>query len=154
MVAIRRIGRADLISLDKGSNCSRSAAHTVAATRTILANAPIAALCMIIAFPLAAQAKWKAAYSDASDEVAAWYSAQHNGIGQRCCDEADGHPFYGAYAVGKNGDVEFHFGGTHYHLPAYKVLHGPNPTGHAVWWYVDRFDGVHTDYCFALGSGG
>jgi hypothetical protein len=109
---------------------------------------------MLIAFPGATQAKWKAAYADAPANVVKWYSAQRNAIGQRCCDEADGHPFYKKYTFDKNGGVEFDFGGSHYHLPAWMVLHGPNPTGHAVWWYMNRFDGVHTDYCFAPGAGG
>ena|SRR6185437_12877616 len=120
----------------------------------IQTGSSIAVLCTMITFPVVTQSKWKAAYADGSANVIEWYSAQHNAIGQRCCDEADGHSFYQEYAFDKNGGVESDFRGSHYHLPRWMVLHGPNPTGHAVWWYMDRFDGVRTDYCFAPGSGG
>jgi hypothetical protein len=31
------------------------------------------------------------------------------------------------------------------------VLKGPNPTGHAVWWYLE-VGSQHRDYCFAPGT--
>ena len=111
-------------------------------------------LCAMGAVPYAAHAKWKAAYIDALKDVAAWYTVQQNGEGESCCDKADGHPFYGDYLLDANGDVEFDSSGTHYHLPAYMVLKGPNPTGHAGWWYDVEVDSRHIDLCFAPGPTG
>lgn len=78
-----------------------------------------------------------------------WYESQHNAIGGYCCNEADGKDFYGDYRLTHDGGVEFDDNGQHYKLPAYMVLTGPNPTGHAVWWHV-----AETSFCFAVGSGG
>lgn len=112
----------------------------------------LAALCVILVAPFGAEAKWNAAYGNAPEYIIKWYSGQNNGRGEWCCSEADAHAFYGDYTVLNNGDVQFNFEGRHYHLPAYMVLTGPNPTGHAVWWYVFRTDGAHVDYCFAPGA--
>jgi hypothetical protein len=43
--------------------------------------------------------------------------------------------------------------GVHRHLASYMVLDGPNPTGHAVWWFAEGTN-YHTDYCFAPGGQG
>jgi hypothetical protein len=70
---------------------------------------------------------------------------------------ADGHEFYGDYKITADGGVEFDANGEHHSLPAYMVLDGPNPTGHAVWWYIDwptNNGTIHSDYCFAPGAGG
>lgn len=122
--------------------------------RVAAQSSVVAALCTALASPVGAQAKWKSAYADAPANIIQWYSAQYNAKGQWCCDKADGHAFYDGYKLDDNGDVEFDFAGTHYHLPAYMVLQGANPTGHAVWWYMVQADGQHQDYCFALGAGG
>lgn len=82
-----------------------------------------------------------------------WYSVQHNKVGNFCCDKADAHDFYGSYQLDSDGSVEFAANGTHYHLSSDLVLSGPNPTGHAVWWYAEG-KGWHNDYCFALGPEG
>lgn len=103
---------------------------------------------------LSAEARWKEQYANAPDAIKQWYAAQRNKNGGWCCDSADGHAFYGKYAVNKDGSVEFDANGMHHKLPDYMVLSGPNPTGHAVWWYTDQPDGVHRDYCFALGAEG
>lgn len=87
-------------------------------------------------------------------KISAWFSAQHNSQGQWCCDNSDGHAFYEAYKFDPNGDVEFDSDGKHYHLPAYMVLNSPNPTGSAVWWFMDVGDGSRVSYCFAPGSAG
>lgn len=76
-----------------------------------------------------------------------WYGQQHNSAGMYCCNEADGHPYYGDYTVNSDGSVTID-GQT---IESYKVLSGPNPTGHPVWWYVDT-SGGRTTYCFIPGS--
>lgn len=101
-----------------------------------------------------AQARWKEQYANAPDGIKQWYTAQHNKNGGWCCDEADGHAFYGSYSRVHDGSIEFDVDGVHHRLPSYMILDGPNPTGHAVWWYTDQPDGVHRDYCFALGAEG
>jgi hypothetical protein len=108
----------------------------------------------IFALTISAEARWKEQYANAPDAVRQWYTAQRNKNGTWCCDQADGHAFYGSYSLDRDGGIEFDAGGVHHKLPSYMVLDGPNPTGHAVWWYTDQPDGVHHDYCFALGSQG
>ena len=112
-----------------------------------------ASLCLGL-MTLSAQARWKEQYANAPDAIKQWYATQHNKQGAWCCNNADGHDFYGDYSLDQDGSVEFDAGGTHHKLPAFMVLDGPNPTGHAVWWYVDGAAGGHTDYCFALGTEG
>lgn len=80
-----------------------------------------------------------------------WFKNQHNSVGQWCCDEADGHPYYEDYTLDKDGSVIVQMNGKPYRIESYKVLSGTNPTGHAVWWYLDG-DGGRTTYCFALGQ--
>lgn len=93
-------------------------------------------------------------YSGPADPaIRSWFSNQHDGLGGYCCDLGDGHEFYGDYKLDKDGSVEFDDGGKHHHMPAYKVLTGPNPTGVAIYWYLDSPQG-RTDYCFALGTEG
>lgn len=96
-------------------------------------------------------ARWKPQYAKASPEIQAWYKQQHNSEGQWCCDKSDGHPFYGAYTMNKDGSVTLDLKDGRRTLPKYMVLSGPNPTGHAVWWYLDVGNN-HTDFCFAPGT--
>lgn len=77
-----------------------------------------------------------------------WFQSQHNSVGQWCCDEADGHLYYGDYKLNEDGSVE----AEGQRIEPFKVLKGPNPTGGAVWWYVDGVYG-RTTYCFAPGGG-
>jgi hypothetical protein len=107
------------------------------------------ALTLITCVP--AVARWKPQYGGQAPEVQAWFKDQHNAQGQWCCDEADGHPFYGTYTINKDGSVSMNTETGPHQLPAYMVLKGPNPTGHAVWWYTDA-GGEHRDYCFAPGT--
>lgn len=106
------------------------------------------ALTLIACVP--AMAGWKAEYGAQPPEVQAWFKNQHNAQGQWCCDESDGHPFYGDYTINEDGSVTIQGPDGARTLPAYMVLKGPNPTGHAVWWYT-RAGGQHRDYCFAPG---
>jgi hypothetical protein len=99
----------------------------------------------------AADARWKPEYGDHPPEVQAWYKQQHNARGEWCCNESDGHPFYGDYSINEDGSVTLHIDGKARVLPSYMVLKGPNPTGHAVWWYLD-VGTTHRDYCFAPGT--
>ncbi len=84
-------------------------------------------------------------YADAPH--AQWYKSQHNAAGLWCCDESDGHPYYGDYALNPDGSVTVESE----KIEKNKVLTGPNPTGHAVWWYVEVGGGKQT-YCFAPGT--
>lgn len=76
-----------------------------------------------------------------------WYRSQHNSQGQWCCNEADGHPYDGDYKVNADGSVTVQG----FTIEAHKVLNGSNPTGHAVWWYLDGPNG-RTSFCFAPGT--
>lgn len=99
-----------------------------------------------------AHARWKPQYANQPAEIQAWFKQQRNAQGQVCCDRSDGHPFFGQYDMNDDGSVTLHLAGGKTHtLPAYMVLHGPNPTGHAVWWYLSN-DFGHRDYCFAPGT--
>jgi hypothetical protein len=84
--------------------------------------------------------------------ISKWFSEQHNSAGGWCCNEADGHRYYGDYVVHSDGTVTIAPGTPdEYHIEAWKVLTGPNPTGGAVWWFNEGPSGKNT-YCFAPGS--
>lgn len=87
----------------------------------------------------------------ATSSHAEWFKSQHNSEGQWCCDESDGHRYDGAYGFNEDGSVTVSLDGKPHVLPKHMVLTGPNPTGHAVWWFSDA-GGVHRDYCFAPGT--
>lgn len=109
------------------------------------------ALILLVAWLLGvAEARWNPSYEQAPPEVQGWFK-QHNGRGEWCCNESDGHPFYGNYSLNEDGSVTLFYNGTTRTLPAYMVLKGLNPTGHAVWWYLDIGE-THRDYCFAPGT--
>lgn len=110
----------------------------------------LAALIAAVAAP--ALARWKPQYANAPPEVRQWFQAQRNGRGQWCCDKSDGHAYFGQYTLNADGSVTLQLGSDRTHtLPAYMVLQGPNPTGHAVWWYAE-VGSYHKDFCFAPGS--
>ena len=113
--------------------------------RYVFAIAPLMLLCSASAF-----ARSDASYASQPAEVQAWFKQQHNLRGEWCCDESDGHPYFGDYTINADGSVTIEFGGGPHTIPAELVLRGRNPTGHAVWWYRD-VSGVHRDYCFAPG---
>lgn len=107
------------------------------------------ALVMLIAWgclSCPAVARYKAQYAQASPKIHAWYESQHNALGQSCCLSADGHDYYGNVTFNKDGSVVLDGG---YKVPSFMVLHGPNPTGHGVWFYMDGYGG-RTTFCFAL----
>lgn len=109
------------------------------------------AIALVSALAVPALARWKPEYGKAAPEVQAWFKNQHNEQGQWCCDESDGHPFFGDYKINEDGSVSLEHEGQQRTLPAYMVLKGGNPTGHAVWWFTDA-GGTHRDYCFAPGT--
>jgi hypothetical protein len=102
-----------------------------------------------LVFSAAAEARWSRAAP--SPELRAWFEHQRNARGQSCCYEADGHAFYGEYQINPDGSVTLQLRNGPRTLPAYMVLRGPNPTGHAVYWYRD-YGTVRLDYCFAPGT--
>lgn len=82
-----------------------------------------------------------------------WFKSQYNAKGQWCCDVADGHGYDGAYRFGNDGSVTLgDLFGQSRTIESFKVLKGPNPTGHAVVWYtLNEVSGQPTIYCFAPG---
>jgi hypothetical protein len=89
-------------------------------------------------------------YANVRPDLRQWYEDQRNGEGLKCCAESDAYDFYGDYTLHEDGSVDFETDGIRQHIPAYQVLTGPNPTGHAVWWRNDSGG----SYCFALGPAG
>ena len=67
---------------------------------------------------------------------------------------ADALDYFGNCAINLDGSVLLKSGAIPYRIESYKVLDGPNPTGHAVWWYLDYGDWGITTFCFAPGAGG
>lgn len=98
-----------------------------------------------------ASATWKPEYAQNSPEVQKWFSTQHNAKGEWCCNESDGHRFYGTYNFQPDGSIIAIDNGMEYVIKAEYVLRGHNPTGAAVWWFLDLPDGRRT-YCFSPGS--
>lgn len=80
-----------------------------------------------------------------------WFNTQHNSKGGYCCNDADGHEYDGDYSFDGEGNVSLTLDGQTVKIEAWKVLHGPNPTGHAVVWYVQGNAGPMT-FCFAPGQ--
>lgn len=111
----------------------------------------IMALVAYVLLSLSAQARWSPQYADSSPEVQKWFSTQHNSTGQWCCDESDGHRFDGTYEFTADGSVIVWDNGQKYLIEKSKVLSGHNPTGSAVWWYMD-VEGGRRSYCFSAGS--
>ena len=93
-------------------------------------------------------ARYKSEYVRGSITIHKWYEEQKNALGQICCAESDGHDYYGPVTFNSDGSVTLVYGHV---LPAYMVLTSNNPTGHAVWWYIEGVSG-HTDFCFSPGT--
>lgn len=82
-----------------------------------------------------------------------WFEAQYSRGGQWCCNVADGHLLE---------DSDWRLIGDHYEVKLFGVWRsisadalrdpkgGPNPTGHAIVWYLVTEFGLHI-YCFAPG---
>ena len=83
-----------------------------------------------------------------------WFESQHNSIGGYCCNSADGHFYDGNYTFDKDGNVHLSLDGNEITVESYKVLHDPNPTGHAVVWYLSGYNGTPNVFCFSPGSMG
>jgi hypothetical protein len=115
-----------------------------------------AAIAFVIAIFAFSQAKAREQYPGqyANAPHREWYESQRNKAGSSCCLEADAHDYFGDYAINLDGSVVLKSGAIPYRIEAYKVLDGPNPTGHAVWWFVDYGDWGITTFCFAPGAGG
>jgi hypothetical protein len=111
------------------------------------------ALIVLLLISASTSAEWKPEYAGSTPEIRAWYSTQRNQKGEHCCDSSDAHAYFGTYRLTEDGGVELELNGELHKLPSYMVLNGPNPTGHAVWWYRLELDlGRRVDYCFAPGS--
>lgn len=114
---------------------------------------------IIVGFVLAAlfsvrpaKARDSEQWKDRSANIVEWFKSQHNSAGQWCCDEADGHAYDGDYSLNADGSVTVELAGKPHVIPKQMVLSGSNPTGHAVWWFIDTVAYGHVDYCFAPGS--
>jgi hypothetical protein len=125
------------------------------ARRAILEVVPMSRLHAAVAIVLVgsgpALARWMPQYASQSPQVRNWFEHQHNARGQSCCLDADGHPFYGDYVINPDGSVTINLPRGARTLPAYMVLEGPNPTGHAIYWYKD-YGTARIDYCFSPGT--
>jgi hypothetical protein len=142
----------DFLEIAVFLNARRSDAHyCFHRMRSPMLRYVVLALGVFVLLSMASFAKWKKQYDKTLPDIQAWYSSQRNANGQLCCDKADGHPYFGKYRLTEDGGVELQWNGKPYWLPSYMVLKGPNPTGHAIWWYTDGAGG-HLDYCFAPGG--
>lgn len=90
-------------------------------------------------------------YGNVDPAIHKWFEDQHNSTGQWCCNEADGHQYDGEYAFDADGNVTISIEGQTIKVDSSKVLQGPNPTGHAVVWYL-MGPNAPTVFCFASGS--
>lgn len=120
-------------------------------TRFIVVMIAILLLALAVGMSRRADARWSEAYANSPDDVKAWFKQQHNARGEWCCDESDGHPFFGDYAILPDGSVIAELDGHPHLIDPDMVLKGANPTGHAVWWYRELASG-HRDYCFSPGT--
>lgn len=93
---------------------------------------------------LAALSKDDGRYANSPNKK--WFSEQKNSVGMSCCDESDGHLYYGEYKINEDGSVT----ADGHTIESYKVLKSANPTGAAVWWYTENGYGRVT-YCFSPG---
>jgi hypothetical protein len=98
-----------------------------------------------------AHSRWRDEFNNNPPEVQQWFRSQRNKVGTMCCDEADGHPYYDDYKMNPDGSVTVSLNGSPHIIPNQMVLDGPNPTGHAIWWFRDT-GAWHRDYCFAPGA--
>jgi hypothetical protein len=112
----------------------------------------IATAFVVLFYALAANARWSPQFASADPEIKEWFRAQHNSEGQWCCDEADGHEYDGGYTFNPDGSVTVSLNGKPHILPKHMILTGTNPTGHAIWWFLDTEAYGHIDYCFAPGT--
>jgi hypothetical protein len=94
------------------------------------------------------QGKYKPEYADLPESTKLWYKKLHAPSGQWCCDESDGHPYFGNYDPLPDGGVRLGDGTV---VPPSNVVITANPTGHAVWFYND-IDGTRHTYCFVPGT--
>src|SRR3954465_2717344 len=111
----------------------------------------IAASLLVLLFGSAAMARWSPAYENMPPEIKSWFKQQHNSQGQWCCDESDGHPFYGDYTINSDGSVSVEFDGSQHLIPTELVPKGKTPTGHPPAWYRN-ISGYPRDYCFSPGT--
>ena len=110
----------------------------------------VCGVALAVLWSLAAQAR-DATGRYVNSPYADWFKSQHNDQGQWCCDQSDGHRFDGDYTVNKDGSVTAFDGGQKYQIPPHMVLKGANPTGGAVWWFIETAGG-RMSFCFAPGS--
>ena len=95
----------------------------------------------IMIFAAPASAKWRPQYIGSPN--ASWFEDQKDCNGTTCCGRADAEPYYDGYEQNADGSVTL---GNGTKIKACQVLHGSNPTGHALWWKAGQ-----TTYCFSLG---
>ena len=82
-----------------------------------------------------------------------WFETQHNSKGEWCCNDADGHMYDGDYSLNADGSVTIPWNAQGpIHVDASRVLTTPNPTGHAVWWYLPDMQGRPNTFCFSPGQ--
>jgi hypothetical protein len=92
---------------------------------------------------------------EVNPEVHAWFERQHNIRGGWCCNISDGHMLEDdAWRSNKDGQYEVLIDGVWYGVLDWQLRTAPqddpNPTGHAIVWYVKMGNNV-TIYCFCPG---
>jgi hypothetical protein len=122
----------------------------------MLSHKHYVAIAFVVALFVYSQAKAREQYPGqyANAPHHEWYESRRNKAASSCCLEADAHDYFGNYAINPDGSVLLKSGAIPYRIEPYKVLDGPNPTGHAVWWFEDYGDWGITTFCFAPGAGG
>jgi hypothetical protein len=108
-----------------------------------------AASCLVLLGEASARERYPGQFANVRPDIRSWYESQHDSEGLQCCAESDAYDFYGDYTLRPDGSVTLEADGVRREIPAYQVLTGPNPTGHAVWWHNESGG----TYCFALGTG-
>jgi hypothetical protein len=86
----------------------------------------------------------------------AWFERQHNANGGWCCDLADGHILTEDQWRGGTKGYEVLIAGRWWPIEPWMYrnpIGGPNPTGQAIVWYTDAYDGPRI-WCFTPGTEG
>jgi hypothetical protein len=88
----------------------------------------------------------------------AWFEKQYSINGRWCCNEADGHILDDSDWRTNGSGYEVRINGNWKLIPPPAMRNtetgGPNPTGHAVVWYIIGGTGDIYIYCFAQGFEG
>jgi hypothetical protein len=92
--------------------------------------------------------------TDLDSPLHKWFELQHNMNGGLCCSEYDGHILEDdEWRITKDGKYQVLVMNVWYDIEPWQYRNpvgGPNPTGHAIAWWLINDSGVHI-YCFTPG---